>query len=292
MNYHKKNIVWLASYPRSGNTWFRIFLNNLLYHNNNPLNINRLDLAFFAGDRNFFDEVTGVPSEDLTHEEIDHIRPEVYRYYADETDNLVFIKANDAYTYLPDGRPLFPGDSSYAVIYLIRNPLDVAVSFAHFNAIDPSRMIDLLNHRELSFCNKTAGLDNQLRQKLGSWSEHVKSWTDQTNIPVWVVRYEDMVQNKYETFMEAVYFLNLNKTPEEVKKAIDKSELSVLKKQEEKEGFIEKPMRAASFFRKGVINEGLEWFVNDEIKKVIKEHKEVLERFGYLNNNKNEILIK
>ena len=51
-------------------------------------------------------------------------------------------------------------------------------------------------------------------------------------------------------------------------------------------------MRAASFFRKGVINEGLEWFVNDEIKKVIKEHKEVLERFGYLNNNKNEILIK
>ena len=66
--------VWLASYPKSGNTWLRIFLANLLCPDQAPVNINSLHLgAAIASSRYRFDEVLGMPSALLTHAEIDFI---------------------------------------------------------------------------------------------------------------------------------------------------------------------------------------------------------------------------
>ncbi|HJX72016.1 MAG TPA: hypothetical protein VJ346_08695, partial [Bacteroidales bacterium] len=74
MNEQKK-IVWLASYPKSGNTWFRIFLTNLLNHTNEPVDINNLYPSTIASSRSLFDEATGLESSDLTLDEIELLRP-------------------------------------------------------------------------------------------------------------------------------------------------------------------------------------------------------------------------
>src|SRR6056297_2681752 len=118
-----KNIVWLASYPKSGNTWFRVFLSNLFSESPEPASINDLHHTPIASARQPFDEATGLPSSDMTFEEVDRLRPEVYRYQAKEAGELQFRKVHDAYTYLEDGSPLFPPDVSKAAIYFIRNPL-------------------------------------------------------------------------------------------------------------------------------------------------------------------------
>jgi hypothetical protein len=283
MQDHRK-IVWLASYPKSGNTWFRVFLSNLLNDKQEPVHINELKETSIASARGIFDEITGLPSEDLTHEEIDELRPEVYRWQAGETDGLLFKKVHDAYTFLPDGRPLFPAEVTYAAIYFIRNPLDVAVSFAHHSAKVPQQMIKTLNNSEFSFCGKRNRLYNQLRQKLGSWSEHVKSWVDQAPVPVKVLRYEDMKTDPLETFESAVRFLSLNKSREEVRKALEFSDLNVLQAQEEETGFKEKMIKAESFFRKGTVGEGKDVFTKDEIHQILEPHMDILQRFGYLSN--------
>jgi hypothetical protein len=278
----KKNIIWLASYPKSGNTWFRVFLSNLFNDSQEPADINNLHETPIASARQPFDEVTGLPSSDLTFQEVEQLRPEVYRFQAQELDGIQYRKVHDAYTYLEDGSPLFPIDVSLGAIYFMRNPLDVLISFAHHSAKEPAEMIEVLNDPDKAFGKSPKRLFNQLRQKLSTWSGHVKSWVDQQNIPVHVMRYEDMRRSPKNTFLQAVNFLNLEVGEESVEEALKKSDLSVLKEQEKKNGFKEKMIKADSFFRKGQVGEWKEVLTKDQVDQIVNEHAEVMKRFGYL----------
>jgi hypothetical protein len=277
-----KSIYWLASYPKSGNTWFRVFLSNLFKKDEEPASINDLHHTPIASARQPFDEATGLPSSDMTFEEVDRLRPEVYRQQAREAEDIQYRKVHDAYTYLEDGSPLFPTDVSRGAVYFVRNPLDVLISFAHHSATEPSKMVEVINDPAKAFGRSPEKLFNQLRQKLSSWSGHVKSWVDQPNIPVHVMRYEDMRREPLKVFMDAVNFLGLDASKEEVKEALQKSDLSVLQEQEKQQGFKEKMIRADKFFRKGQVGEWREVLTQDQVDAVIREHEEVMKRFGYL----------
>ena len=118
---HKKNIIWLASYPKSGNTWFRVFLTNLLSNSDIPANINDLTETSISSSRKIFDEYTGLSSSDLTFSEIDSLRPEVYRMQSAESDELLFKKVHDKYYLTERGEPLFPTEITRGAIYFIPN---------------------------------------------------------------------------------------------------------------------------------------------------------------------------
>jgi hypothetical protein len=282
-----KNIVWLASYPKSGNTWFRVFLSNLFSDSDEPAGINDLHHTPIASARQPFDEATGLPSSDLTFEEVDRLRPEVYRHQAKEAGELQFRKVHDAYTYLADGSPLFPTDVSRAAIYFIRNPLDVLISFAHHSATEPEKMINVLNDQEKAFGRSPEKLFNQLRQRLSTWSGHVKSWVDQEDIPVHVMRYEDMRRDPFQVFENALKFLHLDVSEGKIRVALKNSDLSILQEQEQKQGFKEKMIKADRFFRKGKPGEWREVLTEKQVEAVVSEHKEVMRRFGYLDEDGN-----
>jgi len=284
-----KNIVWLASYPKSGNTWFRVFLSNLFSDSSEPADINNLYHTPIASARQTFDESTGLPSSDMTFEEVDRLRPEVYRFQAKETEEIQFRKVHDAYTYLDDGSPLFPPDVSKAVIYFIRNPLDVLISFAHHSAAKPANMIEVLNDPEKAFGRSPKRLFNQLRQKLSTWSGHVKSWVEQEDIPVHVMHYEDMQRNPFQVFGEALQFLGLTENEEKIREALHNSDLSVLQEQEKQHGFQEKMIKADSFFRRGKPGEWREVLTKEQVNTVVSEHKKVMKRFGYLDEAGNVV---
>jgi hypothetical protein len=98
------------------------------------------------------------------------------------------------------------------------------------------------------------------------------------------MRYEDMKKDSFQTFKSAVRFLGLDKSDEEIKNAIELSDLSVLQEQEKEEGFREKSIKAESFFRKGSIGEGKQMFSKQEINQIIDNHMDILQRFGYLSD--------
>lgn len=282
---YKKNTIWLASYPKSGNTWFRVFLTNLLGNSENPANINDLAETTIASSRKIFDDYTGLSSSDLSFHEIDNLRPDVYRMQSEESEELLFKKVHDKFSYLKNGDALFPPEISLGVIYLIRNPLDVLVSFAYHSAKPVEKMISVMNNPEYAFCAHNDKLQNQLRQMLGSWSGHVKSWTEQTLMPVYVLRYEDMIQNTVESFTAAIRFLNIEKTDDEIRTAIRKSDFRILTEQEKESGFREKMIKSKSFFRKGEIGD---WrnHLNDQMSnEIIENHQEMMLKFGYLDSN-------
>lgn len=275
------SLIWLSSYPKSGNTWFRSFISNLISNSEEPVNINSMLTDGIASGRNIFDENTGIDSSDLSFEEIDNLRPEVYEYMAERAEKRLYIKIHDAYTYLEDGRPLIPNHKA-KVIYILRNPLDVAVSLAfHLNSTYDDA-IKKMGQEEFCFCSNDKKHHIQLRQRLLSWGSHVKSWVDNGNIPIEVIRYEDMVEKPFETFSKAVQFIGLDVSEEKIKKAIKFSSFDILKSQEEKENFKEKPTKAKSFFREGKSGNYNNHLSEVQIEQIIKDHSEIMKRFGYI----------
>jgi len=278
-----KGIVWLASYPKSGNTWFRTFLTNFLRNGETPASINELDGGPIASARRPFDEAVGYDSGEMTFDEIDRLRPEVYLHQACAAMETEFCKVHDAYTFLPDGRPLIPPEATSCALYFVRNPLDVAVSFAHHGGHRQfDRVIRNMADRENSFCDTDATETNQLRQKLLSWSEHVTSWVDAPGIRMLAMRYEDMKLRPEETFGTAVRFVGLPDDATRLRKAIEFSRFDEVRKQEEKDGFRERMPRAKSFFRKGESGSWRGVLTSEQTAKIIADHGEVMRRFGYL----------
>ena len=284
-----KKIIWLASYPKSGNTWFRIFLSNLFSSKDEPADINDLQDTTIASNRQLFDDTTGLSSADLTMPEIEKLRPFVYESIAERAENPVFLKIHDAFIFTSEGIPLVSENASQKAIYFIRNPLDIAVSFAHHLNVSFEKSVDIMCNEEYAFCNRTDRLHNQLEQRLFSWSSHVKSWIKQSIIPIKVFRYEDMLSDTLNIFTEAVKFAGLDFSNEAIQKAIKHSEFNELQKQEIDKGFKEKAPVSELFFRKGRSGTWKNELPENCVKKIITIHSEIMWKYNYLDDRGNPI---
>ena len=274
-------IFWLASYPKSGNTWMRIFLTNYLQNGDQPADINRLDGGPIASAREIFDELVGVEASDLTLAEQELLRPQVYLQFAQGLAQDEFLKAHDAYTLNSKETPLFPPEASRGAIYILRNPLSVAPSLAnHINkSIDEA--IDLLNNQQPKKEKHLVGLGTQLPQRWLSWGEHVRSWAEAPGQRVLLVRYEDMKQRSYEVFRAVIRFAGLDDDEARIRKAIQFSSFEQVKQQETEKGFRER-IRPTSFFRKGEIGAWKSELTPEQIERILAFQAESMRRYGYL----------
>lgn len=287
MNIDEKegNIIWLASYPKSGNTWLRIFLNNLLSEQDEPVDINALyETGTIASARNIFDEFTGIDSAHLTLNEIDYYLPRVHLLRSRQLVEKEFVKIHNAFTKNIAGEWIIPLKATYRVIYLIRNPLDVCVSFAyHSGHNDFDKTIQQMANSNMMLAKSKRWQNNQLHQYMGSWSDHVNSWIK--NLPkekILIIRYEDMKLHTLSTFVKIVHFAKLKYTIAEIKDAIEKSKIKRLQAIEEENGFKEKIYSCSRFFRKGVIDSWREELSERQVNLVIQHHKALMEKFDYL----------
>jgi hypothetical protein len=270
------SIVWLASYPKSGNTWLRAVLANYRREKEGPADINNLGSPI-ASRRHEFDEITGVEASDLTIEEIDTLRPAVYRHLAAHARDPLPQKIHDAYT-----PALIPTDVTRGAIYIIRNPLDVAVSYANHLGVSIDRAISWMGDETYTIAAGRRHLPNQLRQRLLSWSGHALSWVDQSAFPVHVVRYEDMSLLPCETFAPALDFAGLATDAARLERAIANSSFEKLQQQEEAHGFDERPSTTGVFFRQGKPGGWRDALDASQVEHIVQDHAEVMRRFGYL----------
>ena len=276
-------IVWLASYPRSGNTWFRVFIANLLRSEEvGPVPINDLWKGGIASGRWSFDEYAGVDSAELTPDEIERLRPPIYEQWVADAKDDLYVKIHDAYHLTSAGRPLVPAGASRGALYFLRNPLDVAGSYAHHLGAPPAAAIERMGDEGHCSSARADRLHVQLRQRLLTWSGHVESWVDQKEVDVLVVRYEDMHEKEVETFTEAARFAGLPSEPHRIAVALERSRFDELQRQERIGGFAERSAKAESFFRKGRMGSWREELSAEEARRVVDDHRAVMERFGYL----------
>jgi hypothetical protein len=279
-------IYWLASYPKSGNTWVRIFLTNYLQDADAPADINHLRGGPIASDRELFDRWAGVESSDLAFDEIADLRPHVYLQMALHIEHPLYLKVHDACTRNSEGELLFPASVTGGVLYLIRNPLDVAVSYAHHGGRTLEQIVASLSAPNGYAYENPKCLSDQLPQRLLSWSGHVRSWVDESGLPVTVIRYEDMLGQPEAAFESVVRTLGLELDAERLAKAIYHSSFEVIRDQEQETGFRERTIRADTpFFREGRAGSWRAEIPPELAEQVIATQADVMRRFGYLDEN-------
>jgi len=270
-------IVWLASYPKSGNTWVRVFLQNYRYPGS-PAEINDLG-TLHAAQHALFDRFGALEVSDLADDEVERLRPELYRAVASETSDTLFLKVHDAFSTTPDGVPLFPADATHTVIYIVRNPCDVAVSLAHHRGTSIPESVSTLCRESMAVRDRAG----QCQQRLRSWSGHVKSWVNESGLSVCAVRYEDLLADPVQAFSRILTAVGLAINRELLLRAIEHSKFERLQAQERTTGFSERASEAtAPFFRSGRSGDWRNHLTPELVNRLVDAHGNVMQRFGYL----------
>ncbi len=276
-----EGITWLASFPKSGNTWTRVLLSNLIA----PDGVDDDNFASLAGsissNRSAFDAITGLPSSDLTDDEIDLLRPDYYRENAKVAAQRLFVKVHDGYHDNGAGDPIFPADCSFGAIYLVRHPFDVAVSYAsHQGHTNYDKVVKQLNNADHIMAG---GGKSQLRQRTLGWSGHYLSWHRQEDIPVLTVRYEDMLADTAACLKRMAEFLGLPEADEDVAiaHAVEESQFDKLQAKEARSGFRERPEKTERFFRAGRAGDGWNILSEEQREMLYTANRDVMEELNY-----------
>jgi hypothetical protein len=278
----RQNIIWIASYPKSGNTWVRVFLHNILREmrgeTEGAQDINALN-RFTAWEHSVphYTRVLGKPPGEANLEEMARARPHVQRLISTHHKGLALTKTHLCFG-VDHGFPTIDLSITRAVIYLVRNPLDVAISYAHHCARNIDAVIADMAKRGMF----TPPSEEYVSETLGTWSQHVASWIGIADRPVLVIRYEDMLVRSSLAFGTLCLFLNLRPSIAQLKTAIQKSSFEELSRQEQENGFREKPEPANRFFRAGRANQWRKGLTPPQVQTILRDHAPMMQRLGYL----------
>lgn len=277
-----KNLLWLASYPKSGNTWMRVFLANIQCKEETSVDINALG-DYWANQKNLFNLYSSLESTLLTDVETLEVRHHIYESMNATMEKLTFLKTHATYWQNLEVTRVFSAQPSRGAIYLIRNPLDLVASLANHNSSTFDEAISVMSDETYTlFANRQGKPSNSLLEPVSSWDRNVTSWADECEFPLLVIRYEDMIFQPFETFSRAASFAGLSEDPYQIKRAIEYSSFENLRKQEEEKGFQERPKKMEKFFRKGKVGSWPEELSPAQAEWIIHDHGAVMRRFGYL----------
>lgn len=243
----KRSIVWLASYPKSGNTWMRVFLANYLLNTRAPLPINevrRLGTGDSIGGA--YHAVAGRTLDLSRVVEVLQYRPKVLRAIVANNADVNFVKTHNARvtTY---GVEMIPAALTRASIYIMRNPLDMVLSYARHYGMSHADAVGRITHPD----NANLPTETSVADFLGTWDGHVRSWVKKAPWAQLVLRYEDMLDDPATQFSRALRLIGVPVEPERLERAIRFASFDELSRQEAATGFIEKPEQSEKFFGKG-----------------------------------------
>lgn len=275
------SLILLASYPKSGNTWMRVLLSNYLADNDEPVSINAL-VGVVLQSRHEFDERLGLSSWALTPDEILLHRPRFHELQAADLDSPSFAKVHEYYLRLPDGGPLFPRTAFASVVCIVRNPLDIVVSYAHHMQTSIDRTIEFMAERQAMLSPPRFDGGTQLPIPISDWSGNISSWLNQDELPMKLVRYEHLHADPEAVFSDVVSFAGLPMDRERLVKAVGNSRFQRLREQEDRVGFQGRQPTAPNFFRKGLIGDWRNVLSRKQVQCLVERHGPVMAELGYL----------
>ena len=274
----KRSIIWLASYPKSGNTWTRLFLANYLSNASQPFPINQAH-RFASGDAivKMYNQVAGRPIDPRDLDLMLRLRDKVLRGIVANNADVNFVKTHNA-RLTNGGMDLIPDRYTRSAIYILRNPLDMVLSYARHYGIAPEEAVKQITHPD----NANLPTDKSVTQYLSSWDNHVRSWMAYAPWTRLLVRYEDLLDDPETHFGKMLEHIGVPVDPERLARAIRFSSFDELSKQEEKQGFIERPEQSEKFFRKGRRDQwktDLDPVLSDQLRE---RFGETMQKYGYL----------
>jgi hypothetical protein len=269
-----QRIIWLASFPKSGNTWMRAFLANYFIGGPKGLSINELR-KFTLGDirADFYDAAAGGTFEIESLQEYLALRPKALRLIMQAREGTHFVKTHHQ-SVVYEGSALIPPELTAAAIYIMRNPFDVAPSYARHSGGTLDETIDaMLDPARLSRTPRG------LFEVIGRWDTHIEHWTGSPGLAMHVVRYEDLRDDPKGGFGKVFDFLKVRPDAKQFANALKLTRLEALKKQEQKSGFIERPKEMSAFFHSGKVGGWRKSMTDAQIAKLHNGFEPTLRKY-------------
>ena len=259
----------------------RAFLHNLFHNQVEPVNLNSLTGHMFQSDGAliWFQMVDTRPVCEWSPADVAGMRSKVGELIARGQNGSIFCKTHNALMTV-HGHPTINMRVTSGAIYVVRNPLDVAVSSADFMGTELNRMIDMMATKNLETPHDPE--HNNVSIVPGSWTQHVESWTSNLNPRLYVVRYEDMVGKPSATFGGVARFLGLKPSRHRLLRAIRNSSFRTMQSQEAAGGFKERSEHQKRFFRRGKAGTWKDELNESQVRRICEAHGEQMKRFGYL----------
>lgn len=270
----RPGIFWIASYPKSGNTWVRCLIASL-QAGGEPVRLNRLgDTVPNAAARAWLEACIDVGSEDMLASELGALRAQAHREQG--ARHVRVLKVHDRYV-----PALFPAEATLGTVYIVRDPRDVALSWADHMGVDVDTAIDRMADGELTMGRSVTSFQSQAPQCFGSWSGHVLSWLDEAPGPRLLLRYEALLADPLGEAGRLAQFLGLPADRDSVARSVQASDFETLSGIEEREGFIERVQQQRRFFRQGRVGAWRTALRPRQAERLAAQHGAVMQRLGY-----------
>jgi len=279
-------IIWIASYPKSGNTWVRSIISSLIYSNDGNFDFDLLKKIRQFPNKKYFENFTN----DF------HNINEIKKYWI-ESQNFInldkevkFFKTHHINCKI--GEHAFTNkNNTLGTIYVVRDPRNLINSFTNHYSIDKNTAKNFITSRQ----SVTGALgkmkkDNNIFTILGSWNEHLKSWTNM-NQNLLIIKYEDLIKNPLNEINKIIKFLanliNFSYNEKKINNIINSTSFDVMKKKETEVGFHESVMdntgeNKVNFFNLGKENKW-EKYLNSEDQEFIRDKLGLeMKELGYI----------
>lgn len=280
-----KQIVWIASYPKSGSTWVRLFLDAYLL---NEVDINEM-VCSINDDRTDRAQV-GDGSEPWRFPiDIQQLtRPmallRLVRAYNDgkTMDLPLFVKTHNA-NIAANGIELLPASLTKATIHIIRDPRDVLPSYAKHMGRELDQAVEMMANKYQTL----SASEDRMADFTSSWKLHTDSFMNSPDHNVLQIHYEDMRSDSVETFSRMLEHAGLPVDKDRVKEALRMVDLDKLRKTESEAGFRESSVHAKNaFFGTGDVGGWVNKINEMQAHKITKHAGSTMKRLGYTNSSK------
>tara|TARA_B100000029_G_scaffold322742_1_gene315107 strand:- start:1870 stop:2721 length:852 start_codon:yes stop_codon:yes gene_type:complete len=282
-------IIWLASYPKSGNTWIRSFISTLLYSKEGENDFSHLKQIRQFPDKEYFKDYVK-NSNDVYEIAKNWI---VAQTYLNLDQKIKFFKTHHVNCTI-DNNPFTNLNNTIGVIHIVRDPRNVINSIKNhwsLESIDESKKIIFNENNWLGIgINNDDIKSNDFPTLISSWKTHYNSWKNKSKNYL-LVKYENLIENPLKEFSKVAQYLSkltkVNFSKEKIQASIESNSFTKLKKLESKGLFIENAFKRnlnkkINFFNLGPKNDWkkiLDTNISSEIE--IKFNKEMKE-LGYL----------
>ena len=285
-------IIWIASYPKSGNTWIRSLLASYLFSEDGQFafellkNIEQFSSKNFSSDElmssNYQDRISKnwIPSQNKINQD----------------KKIHLLKTHNALCSI-NGNNFTDKFNTSAVIYVARDPRNLITSLAHHYEFTLDEAFSfLINKKKIIFPINAEKREKDIKDHedfnfLSDWSTHYQSWKNINFCPIKIIRYEDCLTDIQNVFVSTLDFLSkfikfkLNK--KKINNALNSTNFKNLNKMEKDEGFKESPissktMKRIKFFNLGKKNNWKTLLDKKLIRKIESHFKNEMSELGYL----------
>ena len=276
-------IIWLASYPKSGNTWMWFFIKSYFNPPNKKFSINHDKddpylLETFPTERRF-DELN-INYQDFFDISKNWINLQSLINLNNKTN---YLKTHNAMCTINNNK-FTDINNTIGAIHIVRDPRDVLVSYSSYKSEKIDKTLEILLSNDSYEYSKFKDKFYK-RSLMGSWSSHYNSWKNYKSKETLLVKYEDMVNKSNSTFLKVLNYLKkitkIEINHNKLNRAIDETSFENLKNLEIKEGFKVNPSKKP-FFRKGKVGDWKEKLNKDQTQKIEKAFKAEMIELGYL----------